>query len=139
MDQMFERHGMHSMRPTIINIGDVWTKQEYPNLSLSTSEGGGGRTVQLNGSSQLQEKNRAYDLLDGLTKSGAITVEDVDIHVIVSTTHCFDLSLMDTVVQRNVNPIERVHETGLLLASVIHQCVPEDMVCYRPPGSIDRG
>ena len=38
----------------------------------------------------------------------------------VCATHCFDKSLIDTVVQDNVNPIEKLERSTLIVASTIH-------------------
>ena len=45
----------------------------------------------------------------------------------VAATHCFDLDLMDTVVKRNMNPIEKVERSMLIMANTIHQASIEDM------------
>ena len=45
----------------------------------------------------------------------------------VAATHCFDLDLMDTVVKRNMNPIEKVERSMLIMANTIHQASVEEM------------
>ena len=39
------------------------------------------------------------------------------LHIVVAATHCFDKSLLDTVIQGNCNPIERVERSALIVAS----------------------
>lgn len=35
-------------------------------------------------------------------------MESAELHIIIAATHTFDKTLMDTAIQDNVNPIERV-------------------------------
>lgn len=67
-----------------------------------------------------EEKNKAYDLLDALTRSGVISIDSADLHIVLAATHCFDSSLMDTVIRENVNPIEKVERSNLIVASTVH-------------------
>jgi hypothetical protein len=53
-------------------------------------------------------KNNAFDLLDALSRSGEISIDHSDFHVLLPSTHCFTRSLVDTVIVDNVNPIEKV-------------------------------
>lgn len=46
----------------------------------------------------------------------------------IASTHCFDKTLVDTVVQDNINPIERVENSLLIVASTIHQQNIEKLV-----------
>merc|ERR1711937_211832 len=48
-------------------------------------------------------------------------------HVVIAATHCFDQDLMDTVVKCNLNPIEKVERSLLIMANTIHQASIEDM------------
>ena len=111
-----------SLRPTIINPGSTWTKRAQASL-LSTPV-----ASTLGADEQAREKSAAFDLLDALTRSGALSVEHASLHVVIAATHCFDDSLMDTVVQRNVNPIERVERSTLIMAATLHGCPAPELV-----------
>jgi hypothetical protein len=39
--------------------------------------------------------------------------------VVLCTTHCFDDSLIDTVVLRNANPIEKLERSSLIIGETI--------------------
>lgn len=84
---------------------------------------------------QKLEKQRCYDLLDALTKSGCLSIEGATLHVIMAATHCFDKNLINTVVQDNVNPIEKVERSTLIVASTIHSKSPEELL---KPAELER-
>jgi hypothetical protein len=119
----------NALRPTIINPGNTWNKTFYKSL-LSEAE---KKTV--NTEEQGKEKNQAFDLLDALTKSGALSVDNASLHVIIASTHCFDKSIINTVVQDNINPIEKVENSSLIVASTIHQTSPLALIA---PEHVDR-
>mmetsp|Transcript_1429 Transcript_1429/g.3174 ORF Transcript_1429/g.3174 Transcript_1429/m.3174 type:complete len:1018 (-) Transcript_1429:117-3170(-) len=103
-----------ALRPTIINVGEAWTKRFQKSLLSKAEE----RT--LNNDEIKDEKAAAFDLLDALTKSGAIPIDHAALHVVVAATHCFDKTVTESVVQDNLNPIERVERSSLIMASTIH-------------------
>ena len=103
-----------ALRATIITASDAWTKTSQKGLLQSPF------TSAIDASALEKERTATYDLLDALSRSGASILEDASLHVIVASTHNFDLSLMDTVVQGNINPIERVERSALILASTLH-------------------
>merc|ERR1712137_1296953 len=70
---------------------------------------------------QKKEKDAALDLLDALTKSGALPVEHASLHIVVAATHCFDKTVTETAIQDNVNPIEKVERSTLIMATTVHQ------------------
>ena len=51
---------------------------------------------------QVEERQQAFELLDALTKSGSIRIDDCSLHVVMASTHCFDQSLLDTVMSSSV-------------------------------------
>jgi len=115
MDTRIERLDQEGvLRPTIINIGKRWQKKSRQGLL------GGVHSHELLGSEQQSEKNRAFGLLDALTRGGGLPLTEVALHVIVAATHQFDKSIMQTVVQDNINPIEQVERSTLVLASTVH-------------------
>jgi hypothetical protein len=123
LDRRYEELDSDSvLRPTIINPGSVWSKKSFKSL-MSEAE-----TKSLHTDDQVSEKNAAFDLLDALSKSGALVMHSASLHVVIAATHCFDETLMATVVQGNVNPIERVERSALIMASTIHELPACDLI-----------
>ncbi|GBG29659.1 Hypothetical Protein FCC1311_058802 [Hondaea fermentalgiana] len=59
------------------------------------------------------------DLLDALSRSGELPLVQTQLHIVIATTHCFDQSIMCTIIEKNMNPIERVERSSLLVAATI--------------------
>jgi hypothetical protein len=115
LDKKFEELDEDSaLRATIINPGDPWMRTAQKGLL------GGSVTSTLSPSEQKAEKNKAFDLLDALSKSGALAIEDASLHVVIAATHGFDRTLLDTVIQDNVNPIEKVERSLMIVGTTIH-------------------
>ena len=118
-----------AVRPTTINFGDQWSKKFKKTLIQPVQTCGVGPDE------QKTEKNKAFDLLDGLTKSGSLVIDQAEMHVVIAGTHCFDMDLMDTVVKGNVNPIEKVERSSLIFATTIHGVGAEELVAE---GQVER-
>ena len=103
-----------AIRPTKINVGDVWRRRSQPGLLATPTE----RPVLA--AEQEREKAKAFDLIDALSRSGALAFEAASLHAVVAAAHRFDDSLVHTVIQGNVNPIERLERSSLIIASTIH-------------------
>merc|ERR1712176_796640 len=116
MDKSFEKMDVDSaLRPTIISPSGAWTKQAQKALLASPT------VSALNSNEQKKEKDAAFDLLDALTKSGALPIKHASLHIVVAATHCFDKTVTETVVQNNVNPVEKVERSTLIMATTVHQ------------------
>lgn len=116
LESKFEEYDLgDALRPTIINPGSTWTKKMQKAL-LAAPE-----VKTLGADEQRTEKDAAFDLLDALTKSGALTLDHASLHVVVAATHCFDKTVLETVVQDNTNPIDRVERSSLIMASTVHK------------------
>ena len=114
LEEMYTKYDPDSsLRPTIINPGSSWTKSAQAGLLASAT------TSTLGADEQKSEKDAAFDLLDALTRSGALPVEHASLHVIIAATHCFDESVMNTLVEKSVNPIERVERSTLIMAATL--------------------
>lgn len=72
-------------------------------------------------SDQKLERNTCFDLLDALTKSGCVPIDGATLHIVMCATHCFTDNIMNTLVKDNVNPIEKVERSALIVASTIHR------------------
>jgi len=123
MDARFEKFDPDArLRPTIITPGSLWKKRAQKALLAQPIE------TSLVSDEQKHLKDAAFDLLDALTKSGALPIEHASLHVVVAATHCFDLTVMETVIQQNTNPIEKVERSTLIMASTVHQRPPAALV-----------
>ncbi|KAG7346198.1 hypothetical protein IV203_005266 [Nitzschia inconspicua] len=103
-----------ALRSTTIKIGDRWKRMRREDLLCQPV------SSTLNDDQIKTEKNKAFDLLDALSRSGSLPISYSELHVVVCVTHCFDKNVMDTVIEDNVNPIEKLEWSTLLLASTIH-------------------
>jgi hypothetical protein len=130
LDRKFEALDVDgALRATIINPGDPWTRSAQKGLL------GGATTSTFSASEQKSEKNRAFDLLDALSKSGALPIDDASLHVVLAATHCFDKTLLETVIQDNVNPIEKVERSLMIVGTTIHGLSAAEMLA---PGQHER-
>ena len=133
LDTNFDKFDeFNSVRATTIKAGITWSKTAQRGL-LSKPE-----TKSVGKETQRKEKSRAFDLLDALSKSGGLTLNGCSLHIVVAATHCFDLDLLNTVVQDNINPIDRVEASGLILASTIFQTPATELVKPGHTGRIAR-
>lgn len=134
-----------AVRPTIINAGQEWTRTSQASLLSAPAKSTLPVEVRIEEDLlfefvshvlpphhlQLQgnERKKAFDLLDGLTRSGILPIPDgVSLHVVVAATHCFAKTVMDTVVQENINPLERIERSSLVVTSTVHQVPPQQLV-----------
>lgn len=118
-----------ALRPTTITTGPRWELSSQAGL-LSKP-----KTTSLHKKEQADSKAEAFDLLDALSRSGELEIEHASLHVVIAATHCFDQSLVDTVVQGNVNPIEKVERSTLIVAGVVHRAETAAML---QPAEVDR-
>ncbi len=111
LDRKFEELDEDAyVHAAILHTGDTWSRTAQKGLLTAPT------TTSLGAPMQKTEKNKAFDLLDALTKSGALAIDDASLHVVVAATHRFDRTLLDTVLLDNINPIEKV-ERSLMIAS----------------------
>jgi len=111
-----------ALKPTILNIGEEWEIKRYKTL-LSKA-----RFDTMDEDAQKEEKNRCFDLLDAMSCSGSLPIDCASLHVIVPATHCFEDTMINTVVKKNINPIEKVERSTLIVASAIHKKSASDIV-----------
>jgi glutamate racemase len=111
-----------ALRPTIITAGSTWTKRSQKSLLSPPS------TATLSAAEQDRARTEAFDLLDALSRSGSLAIDCAELHVVLACTHNFTKSLIDTVVQDNVNPIEKVERSALILATTVHDKQPSELI-----------
>ena len=61
----------------------------------------------------------ALRLLDSATAGGALTVEQSELHVVHVLTHCYKQSVIDTVIQGNVNVIDELERDWEAVSKVL--------------------
>lgn len=116
LDKRFlELDSDNALRPTKIKVLEGWVKESRAGLLAQPSSAVMGEDH------KISAKNKAYDLLDAISRSGTLPIEDcASLHVMVAVTHVFERSVMDTVIKDNVNPIEKVERSSLIIAEVVH-------------------
>jgi hypothetical protein len=124
LDAAFERldHD-NALRPTVITPSSPWSLKQLPSLLARSTT-----TSTLHADKQRKAKTAAFDLLDALSRSGALPMEHAALHVIIGATHCFDDSLLDVVCAQSVNPIEKVERSTIIMASTIHGVPPLELL-----------
>eukprot|EP00667_Euglena_gracilis_P001730 EG_transcript_1730 len=112
----------HAVRPTTVTPGSPWqfTGQHWARAAATA------RPIPAEEQPALTAK--AMDLLDALSRCGALPLGDAQLHVFLAVTHCFDKTLLEVVVQDSVNPIAAVERTGLIVASVVHATAPATLL-----------
>jgi len=122
LEQTFERLSVAGeVRPGILRLGGDFSKRYKPSLLANV------RAMVLGTEDQKEEKNKAYDLLDSLSRSGSLPVGNVELHTVVVNVHCFSKTLMKVLVADSVNPIEHIEQSVLGMAAVTFDCDPEDV------------
>jgi hypothetical protein len=116
LDKKFEKLDLDgAVRATIIKPSPYWTRTKQASL-LSTPV-----HETLDSGDQESEKKKAFDLVEALSRSGGLSFDQAELHVVLASTHCFDQTLINTVVQDNINPIEKLERTMLIVATTVHQ------------------
>jgi len=111
-----------AVRPTKILIKELWRRCSQKALL------GAPVASELTPEAQEREKKKAFDLLDALSRSGSLPIDCCALHVLVAVTHSFADSLVDTVVVNNVNPIEKLERTALIVSETVQAQSASDLV-----------
>jgi hypothetical protein len=67
-------------------------------------------------------------LLDALSRSGSLAISFSELHVVICATHSFEKNVMETVIEDNINPIEKLEMSTLLMASTILDIPVRDLI-----------
>ena len=110
------------LRPTTLKVETPWQVTRQASL-LSKPETTSWREDRL-----AEEKRRAFDLLDALTRSGALPLAATTLHVVVAATHAFDRDVARTVVVDNVDPIVKAERSSLIVAATLFGEAPRALV-----------
>ncbi|KAJ3144865.1 hypothetical protein HDU86_001338 [Geranomyces michiganensis] len=101
-------HG--AVRPAVLCIQDPWTRVRAKSILRPPTT----TTLDI-----WTERNAAFHLLDALSRSGELTLENVHLHVVCAATQAFDRTLVDTIIRGNIDPLRMIRETNLVIAGVL--------------------
>ncbi|KAI8823110.1 uncharacterized protein EV422DRAFT_523423 [Fimicolochytrium jonesii] len=104
-----------ALRPTTITLGPTWSRSRPTSILHSNPT-----PTSLPTSTQQTERNAAFDLLDALSRSGSIVMQDVVMHVVLAATHCFDQTMVEEVIRGNVDPVGVFGRSGVLVAATVN-------------------
>mgnify|MGYP003385721902 CR=1 FL=1 len=114
------RSNSTSVQANILHVAPVWTRKRQASL---VGGPGAAREENLLVREQKAEWTRVMDLLDMITKSGALDLDgtgQVAMHVVVSSTCRFEDSLINSIIRGNINPINELDSTLAVIAATIH-------------------
>jgi hypothetical protein len=124
LDRTIEVHDKDgALRLTTVETSkDGWTRDRQKTL-LTKSEPHILTTTDI-----ASEKSKAFDLLDALSRSGSLAISFSELHVVICATHSFEKNVMETVIENNINPIEKLEMSTLLMASTILDIPVRDLI-----------
>lgn len=115
LDSAIDQYAQGSaLRSTTVKLSERWSRSRHENLLSEAA------TSVLRADDIKTERNKAMDLLDALSRSGSLPIAFSELHVMVSVTHCFEKDVIETIVHDNINPIEKLEQSTLLVGSAIH-------------------
>ncbi len=102
------------LRSTTLTLGNKWQRTRHIDLFAKPQKS------YIEGNSIKVERNKAHDLLDAISRSGTLSVDCSELHVIVAASHHFYKDVINTIVHDNINPIEKLEMSTLLVGSIVH-------------------
>jgi hypothetical protein len=120
-----------ALRSTVITLGDGWIRNRQESLLAKAT------ASVLQADDLKRERNQAMDLLDALSRSGSLPIHFSELHVIVCVTHCFEKDVIETIIQDNINPIEKLENSTLVVGSAIYG-VPVAALIGNPEDPLQR-
>jgi hypothetical protein len=103
----------NALHATIIKPGDYWVRTSQKGLLSSPT------STTLWQNDQVTEQKKAFDLLEALSKSGVLPFNNCEVHIVIGSTQSFDETLMNTVIQKNKNPIDSMERSSLIIATTV--------------------
>lgn len=121
-ERVFKYDEDASLRATILKAGSNWLRHSQKGLL-------GDRTLEsLDSGIQTAERQKAFDLLEALSKSGIMKFDDSEYHVVIGSTQSFDQTLLDTVIQKNENPIAQLERSEIIVATTVFDLPAIDLL-----------
>mmetsp|Transcript_11544 Transcript_11544/g.29242 ORF Transcript_11544/g.29242 Transcript_11544/m.29242 type:complete len:923 (-) Transcript_11544:352-3120(-) len=115
MDERFEEYDpFHSLCATKIKVDSTWRIESFAGLLAASPRLASVREDEL-----VRRRSRAMDLLDALSRSGDLPLAQTQLHVVVAATHCFDQTVMTTIIEKNINPLARLEHSAALVATTV--------------------
>jgi hypothetical protein len=124
IDSLFETHDRdNNVRPTVIKSGPEWELTSYDKVTREEKV-----TKIRESKDKTCRKQQVMDLLDALSRSGELGIQECSVHVVYAVTNAFNESCFDTIAKKSVNPIERMERASLVVSHAIHDTPSTDML-----------
>ena len=102
--------------PTVVRPNLSWLLKSQPGLLTPEHE------TALDADGRRAKTREAFELLDVLTRSGELPLVAAELHAVTVVQQSFDLGLVETVIERNENPIVASQRCAAIVASTVHGC-----------------
>ena len=103
-----------SVRPTIFKTDTEWCFTQKTLLRDEST-----RKVTLEAQAEL--KSSCLNILDALSMSGSLPLSDCSLHAVVPFSQFFSKTIIETVIQDNINPIQQIENVNFLLSEVVQK------------------